>query len=59
VAIYLIEPPDEKKKIVVSLDGEYACVESSPGKCFKLPKEVAKGILHAAWHRGYRVKKVD
>jgi hypothetical protein len=58
MVIYLVKPPDGREKIVVSLDGEYVCVESSPGVCQKLPKDVLRDLLDYWWHKGYEVKLI-
>lgn len=59
MAVYVIKPPKVEGRIIVSLEGEYACVEHSPGVCRKVPREVLEELLDYWWHKGYEVKLVD
>ena len=59
MVVYVVKLPDGKGRIVVSIDGEYACVEHSPGVCRKMPREVLEELLDYWWHKGYEVKMVD
>ena len=51
---YVLMSPEGRK---ITVEGGRVCVTSSPEVCFEIPEDVARDLVHAAWHLGWRVRR--